>query len=117
MANFRILRGLSTNLPTAITDGQILWCTDTRDLFIDYGTTRYKIAAKYADFLRYVGDEGTTVEIDPKTILTDSNYATKIGTASAEKAGLMSTTDKSKLDGIAQGATKVIVDASLDAAS
>ena len=117
MAMFRVLRGLENNLPTAIVDGSLYFCTNTNNLYLDCGSTRYKIAAKYADFLRYVGDEGTTVEIDPKTILTDSNYVTKIGTASAEKAGLMSTTDKSKLDGVAQGATKVIVDASLDAAS
>ena len=116
MANFRILRGLETNLPTAIVDGQLLFCKDTNNLYLDYGETRYKIAAKYADKLRYVAD-GATVEIDPSTILTDSNYATKIGTASTSKAGLMSSTDKSKLDGIAAGANKTTVDTALSATS
>lgn len=116
MALFKLLRGLETNLSTAVVDGQVYFCKDTQNFYIDCGTTRYKIAAKYADKLRYVAD-GNTVEIDPSTILTDSNYATKIGVASADKAGLMSTADKDKLDGIAAGANKTIVDDALSATS
>ena len=116
MALFKLLRGKEINLPTTIADGAVYFCSDSQCLYLDYGTTRYKIAAKYADKLRYVAD-GATVEIDPSTILTDSNYATKIGTASASKAGLMAAADKSKLDGISAGATKTIVDETLSATS
>ena len=116
MALFKLLRGLETNLSTAVVDGQVYFCKDTQNFYIDCGDTRYKIAAKYADKLRYVAD-GSTVEIDPSTILTDSNYATKIGVASSSKAGLMTAADKDKLDGIAAGATKTIVDEALSATS
>lgn len=120
MAIFKIYRGLETNMPTSITDGIAYFCKDTGNYYIDYtldGTpTRSKISAKYADKLRYVSD-GTSVEIDPSTILTDSNYATKIGNASSTKAGLMTVADKNKLDGIATGATKITVDAALNSTS
>jgi len=116
MALFKLLRGLETNLSTAVVDGQVYFCKDTQNFYIDCGDTRYKIAAKYADKLRYVAD-GSTVEIDPSTILTDSNYATKIGVASSSKAGLMTAADKDKLDGIATGANKTIVDDALSATS
>ena len=49
----------------------------------------------------------TTIEVDPSKILTEDNYATKIGAATTSASGLMSASDKSKLDGIASGATKV----------
>ena len=66
--------------------------------------------------LRYKRD-GSTIEIEPSTILTDSNYATKIGAAATNKAGLMSSSDKTKLDGIATGANKTVVDSALSSTS
>lgn len=116
MALFKLLRGQETNLSTTVVDGQVYFCSDTNNFYIDYGTTRYKIAAKYADKLRYVTD-GKTVELDPSVLLTDANFATKIGTATLDKDGLMSSADKTKLEGIAVGATKVIVDEALSATS
>lgn len=120
MAVFKILRGKETTLPSTITDGYIYFCKDTKNYYIDYildGTlTRSKIAAGYADKLRYT-EGSTTVEIDPSTILTDSNYATKIGAATASKTGLMSASDKSKLDGIASNANKTVVDSALSSTS
>ena len=115
MSLFKILRGNEVNLPSEIIDGQVYFCKDTQNFYIDCIDTRYKINAKYADKLRYV--DGTTVEIDPATILTDSNYATKIGVATADKDGLMSATDKVKLTSIAEGANKTIVDEVIDAES
>ena len=101
MAVFKILRGKEATLPSTITDGYIYFCKDTKNYYIDYildGTlTRSKIAAGYADKLRYTKDS-TTVEIEPSTILTDSNYATKIGAATESKTGLMSAADKDKLE-------------------
>lgn len=120
MAVFKILRGKETTLPSTITDGYIYFCKDTKNYYIDYildGTlTRSKIAAGYADKLRYTKGS-TTVEIDPSTILTDSNYATKIGVATESKTGLMSADDKTKLDGIATNANKTVVDSALSSTS
>lgn len=120
MAIFKILRGKEANLPPTITDGNIYFCKDTKNYYIDYnldGTlTRSKIAAGYADMLRYKSD-GSTIEIEPSTILTDSNYATKIGAATESKTGLMSAADKSKLDGIASNATKTVIDSTLSSTS
>ena len=120
MAIFKILRGKEANLPSTITDGNIYFCKDTKNYYIDYnldGTlTRSKIAAGYADMLRYKRD-GSTIEIEPSTILTDSNYATKIGAATESKTGLMSAADKSKLDGIASNATKTVIDSTLSSTS
>lgn len=103
MALFKMLRGNEIHLPTSIVDGQVYFCKDTKNIYIDCGDARYRIAAQYADKLRYYAD-GNIVEIDPGVILTDSNYATKIGTASDSKDGLMSAVDKKKLDNIADGA-------------
>ena len=120
MAIFKILRGKEVNLPSTITDGNIYFCKDTKNYYIDYnldGTlTRSKIAAGYADMLRYKRD-GSTIEIEPSTILTDSNYVTKIGAATASKAGLMSAADKSKFDGIDTNANKTVVDSALSSTS
>ena len=120
MAVFKILRGKEATLPSTITDGYIYFCKDTKNYYIDYildGTlTRSKIAAGYADKLRYTKDS-TTVEIEPSTILTDSNYATKIGAATESKTGLMSAADKDKLDGIATNANKTVVDSALSSTS
>lgn len=108
MALFKICRGAEANLPATKTDGYAYFCTDTQSFYIDWVNdsntlVRSKLAVEYADKLRYEFD-GETIEIDPATILTDDNYATKIGSASTSKAGLMSSADKKKLDGIATGA-------------
>lgn len=36
MANLKINRGKSTNLPSTKADGNIYFCTDTGDYYIDY---------------------------------------------------------------------------------
>ena len=113
MALFKMYRGMEARLPVTITDGNVYFCKDTGnyyiDCLIDSTPTRVQISAKYAGKLRYVKD-GTTTEIDPATILTDGNYATKIGVASSTKSGLMSAEMADKLSGIATGANKTIVD-------
>lgn len=107
MALFKICRGKEANLPSTLTNGYAYFCTDTTNFYIDHlnasdTLVRSKISANYADKLRYVKD-GSTIDIDPSTILTDSNYETKIGTVTTSKNGLMSKTDKIKLDGIPEG--------------
>ena len=108
MAFYRINKGKEENLPSAMSEGSLYFCIDTGNLFVDHKNTsntlvRTKVSGKYAEKLRYAKD-GSTVEIDPSTILTDNNYETKIGTATQSKSGLISSTDKTKLDGVATGA-------------
>lgn len=108
MALFKICRGVETNLPTTLTSGYCYFCTDTTNFYIDYtdtygALTRAKIASKYADKLRYTED-GNFIELDPTDIVTKSNYETAIGVATSDKNGLMSSSDKAKLDGVESGA-------------
>lgn len=108
MALFKICRGAETNLPTTLTSGYCYFCTDTTNFYIDYtdtygALTRAKIASKYADKLRYTED-GNFIELDPTDIVTKSNYETAIGVATFDKNGLMSSSDKTKLDGVESGA-------------
>lgn len=117
MALFKICRGAETNLPTTLTSGYCYFCTDTTNFYIDYtdtygALTRAKIASKYADKLRYTED-GNFIELDPTDIVTKSNYETAIGVATSDKNGLMSSSDKTKLDGISSGATAVSIDTTL----
>ena len=108
MALFKICKGAETNLPQTLTNGYCYFCTDTTNFYIDYtdtygALTRSKISAKYADKLRYTKN-GNFVEIEPTDVLTKNNYETAIGVAATDKNGLMSSGDKTKLDGIADGA-------------
>lgn len=117
MALFKICRGAETNLPTTLTSGYCYFCTDTTNFYIDYtdtygALTRAKIASKYADKLRYTED-GNFIELDPTDIVTKSNYETAIGVVTSDKNGLMSSSDKTKLDGISSGATAVSIDTTL----
>lgn len=108
MSLFKVCKGAETNLPQTLTNGYCYFCTDTTNFYIDYtdtygALTRSKISAKYADKLRYTED-GNFVEIEPTDVLTKNNYETAIGVAATDKNGLMSSADKTKLDGIADGA-------------
>lgn len=108
MSLFKICKGAETNLPQTLTNGYCYFCTDTTNFYIDYtdtygALTRSKISAKYADKLRYTED-GNFVEIEPTDVLTKNNYEIAIGVAATDKNGLMSSVDKTKLDGIADGA-------------
>ena len=112
MALFKICRGLEENLPESLTNGYAYFCTNTGSFFIDHLDTngslvRSKISANYADKLRFK-DGDTTIEIDPSQILTHENYAEVIGAATVDNGGLMSATDKAKLDGIQEGATNSV---------
>lgn len=70
---------------------------------------------------------GTTVDLSPyaktadlATVATSGKYSDLTGTpsnATTSAAGLMSASDKTKLDGIATGATKITVDSALSATS
>lgn len=62
MSTFKISRGIESNLPSQLIDGQVYFCTDTGSLFIDYydslnNLVRQKISAEYADTLRYIQND------------------------------------------------------------
>lgn len=121
MAMFKVLRGVESDIPSTYTDGCIYFCKDTSNYYIDYiGTDgelhRSKIAAGYADKLRYMKD-GQSVDVNPVDIITKDNYLTVIGTATDNKAGLMSGAEHTKLTGIESGANKTIVDDAIKADS
>ena len=121
MAMFKVLRGVEANTPSTYTDGCIYFCKDTSNYYIDYiGTDgelhRSKIAAGYADKLRYMKD-GQSIDVNPADIITKDNYLTVIGTATDSKAGLMSGAEHTKLTGIESGANKTIVDDAIKADS
>ena len=121
MAMFKVLRGVEANIPSTYTDGCIYFCKDTSNYYIDYiGTDgephRSKIAAGYADKLRYMKD-GQSIDVNPADIITKDNYLTVIGTATDSKAGLMSGAEHTKLTGIESGANKTIVDDAIKADS
>lgn len=105
---FKINRGLEANLPAVLTNGYCYFCTDTTNFYIDHednngALIRSKLSSKYADTLRYTED-GNFVEINSTDIITKNNYETIISVASTDKNGLMSSADKTKLNGIAQNA-------------
>lgn len=121
MAMFKVLRGVEANIPSTYTDGCIYFCKDTSNYYIDYiGTDgelhRSKIAAGYADKLRYMKDS-QSIDVNPADIITKDNYLTVIGTATDSKAGLMSGAEHTKLTGIESGANKTIVDDAIKADS
>lgn len=121
MAMFKVLRGVEANIPSAYTDGCIYFCKDTSNYYIDYigidgELHRSKIAAGYADKLRYMKD-GQSIDVNPADIITKDNYLTVIGTATDSKAGLMSGAEHTKLTGIESGANKTIVDDAIKADS
>lgn len=52
MSALLITRGESSTLPSTKKDGKIYITTDTHKIYIDNGTTRFEINAKYADALK-----------------------------------------------------------------
>lgn len=116
MANvIKIKRGLSSNLSKAnLQEGELAYTTDTKKLYISNtsepinNNTTYAIS-KSGSTITLTGSDGST------TTVSDSNTTYSAATTSA--AGLMSSTDKSKLDGIATGANKTTVDSSLSSSS
>lgn len=122
MALMKWLRGGENSLVNQeLHDGYIWFCSDSRCMYIDHqdelgNVTRSKLSADFADRLRYVQD-GETLELTPEEIsIALSNKVDKV-----DGKGL-STNDytddeKAKLDGIEDGANKIIVDSALSATS
>lgn len=122
MASVQFKKGAEKNLPAA-EDGQILFATDTGNLFIDNGTTHIQVNAKNAktadladkaEALKvekavgsatvpvFINAQGEPVAINyyieanvpSNAKFTDTTYSA----ATTSKAGLMSAADKTKLN-------------------
>lgn len=66
--NFKITRGLEVDLPEDKTDGQIYYCYDTGNLYIDYGEERKLISSEYAKALKYVNEDGEEIILNPEDL-------------------------------------------------
>ena len=99
-------------------DGTFYVSTDTNKLFLDISGKRVEISAN-TNTTYTLTKSGNTITLNAsdgnKYNITDAN--TTYGDATTVASGLMSATDKAKLDGIAAQANKVVVDASLSDSS
>ena len=69
--------------------------------------------SKSGSTITLTGSDGSTSSVTDANTDTNTTYSN----ATTSAAGLMSASDKSKLDGIASGATKITVDSSLSSSS
>lgn len=119
MANkIKIKRGLSSNInKLQLEAGELAITTDTTELYAgDKNNNAVKInnnttytLTKNGSSIVLTGSDGSTQSV------ADSNTTYNAATQSAN--GLMSSTDKAKLDGIATGANKITVDTALSSSS
>lgn len=95
MALFKVSKGLKANLPSTKTDGYAYFCTDDGSFWIDYKDGNGILQRKQIDAGTV---SGYTVQIDvpANAKFTDTTYSE----ATTSVAGLMSASDKSKLDGL-----------------
>lgn len=105
-------------LSAPIAEGTFYVSTDTNKLFLDVSNKRVEISAN-TNTTYTLTKSGNTITLNAsdgtKYNITDAN--TTYGDATTVASGLMSATDKAKLDGIAAQANKVVVDASLSDSS
>lgn len=62
----KINKGLKKDLPP-ILDGQINFCTDTGELYIDNGSERKLISSEYAKALKYI-ENGEEIILSPEDL-------------------------------------------------
>ena len=123
MALLNVIRGEESKiLSQPVSDGALLFATDTKKIYLDKGSERIEIAS-IQDLSNYVTNEELTEGLATKAPLShshttaqvtglDSALAGKAATghthaaATDAAAGFMSAADKEKLDGIATGANK-----------
>lgn len=89
--------------------------TNVQALVVDKYTTAYKLAS--FDQLELPGAAESTNAPQTRSVKYALDRKASKDAATAEADGLMSKTDKTKLDGIDAGANKTVVDAALDATS
>jgi len=123
MALLKIVRGdEATLLKRPVSDGALLFATDTKKIYLDKGSNRVEMSS-LQDLSDYVTNEELTEGLATKAPLShshttaqvtglDSALAGKAATghthaaATDVAAGFMSAADKEKLDGIVSGANK-----------
>lgn len=106
MAKVLIKRGLKADLPS-LSIGELGFCTDTKELFIGTSTGNSLMSAAGGGGTAAWGNITGTLssQTDLNTALSGK---ASTSTATSGANGLMSSTDKSKLDGIANGANNYI---------
>ena len=123
MALLKIVRGEQAEISARpVSDGALLFATDTKQIYLDKGSSRVEMSS-LQDLSDYVTNEELTEGLATKAPLShshttaqvtglDSALAGKASTghthaaATDAAAGFMSAADKEKLDGIAEGANK-----------
>lgn len=142
-ANVKFKKGAQADLPAA-SDGQILFATDTGNLYIDDGSTHVRVNAGHADTADsattattaealestnvgsantpvFINSEGKPVAINfsiEKSVPSDAKFTdTTYSTATTSRNGLMTKAMVTKLNGIEEGANKTTVDTALSESS
>ena len=123
MALLNVIRGEESKiLAQPVSDGALLFATDTRKIYLDKGSERIEIAS-IQDLSDYVTNEELTEGLATKAPLSHSHTTAQVtgldsalagkaaighthAAATDAAAGFMSAADKEKLDGIATGANK-----------
>lgn len=123
MALLNVIRGEESKiLSQPVSDGALLFATDTRKIYLDKGSERIEIAS-IQDLSDYVTNEELTEGLATKAPLSHSHTTAQVtgldsalagkaaighthAAATDAAAGFMSAADKEKLDGIATGANK-----------
>ncbi len=103
MATIKIKRGLEADLDNlTLAEGEMAFTTDTKKLYISNtanpvnNNTTYSLS-KSGSTITLTGSDGS------KTSVTDADTNTTYSAATQSAAGLMSATDKKRLDGITAG--------------
>lgn len=103
MATIKIKRGLEADLDKlTLAEGEMAFTTDTKKLYISNtanpvnNNTTYSLS-KSGSTITLTGSDGS------KTSVTDADTNTTYSAATQSAAGLMSATDKKRLDGITAG--------------
>ena len=111
-----ILSATDTTYGTATTSANGLMSSSDKTKLNGIATNanNYSLPTASADILGGV-KVGNNLRINNEGVLSAAN--TTYGTATTSANGLMSSSDKSKLDGIATGANKITVDSSLSSSS
>lgn len=78
----KISRGLEANIPTEKIDGNIYFCTDTGNIYIDYldtinGLIRKQISSEFASKLRY-DNENEIIKINANEVATKDEVKNRI---------------------------------------
>lgn len=99
MALFKVSKGLKANLPSIKTDGYAYFCTDDGSFWIDYKDGNGILQRKQID-AGTVSGHIVQIDVPADAKFTDTTY----NVVTTSENGLMSYSDKTKLDGIAEGA-------------